>query len=385
MPDDTFRPERKKITQSEVDARMNQEEAAEMEAVARMRAMMSQQGEQLPPVGNPHLGMSEPAGPIEIKGNIPAAFKEALARKGVAPESVEPHKRQSLMNPNNPRPQTQQSQQQFTVQNGDSPLLAKLIDGVKGQNGGVQYEEIQLPSGGKFYDGTDGPRDGVLVIRPMTGDEEQILATPRFVKKGQAINMIFQRCMRDKYRSEDLLTVDRTYLLIYLRGISYSPEYDVEVKCPECDRKSGHTIDLATLPKTMCPDNYGPVLEDTLPSSGYTFRYRLARGRDEQQLQDYRDRRVKAFGEGADDTLAHRTAMLLEDIEGLQDKDDLKKLLKALPISDVSYLRSIISDPPFGVDTNIQISCPNCLHEFEIDLPLEANFFFPKARKKNQE
>ncbi|WP_447516277.1 hypothetical protein, partial [Clostridioides difficile] len=64
----------------------------------------------------------------------------------------------------------------------------------------------------------------------MTGEEEQILATPRFVRKGQAINMIFQRCLKEQFRPEQFLTIDRTYILIYLRGISYSPNYDVEVK-----------------------------------------------------------------------------------------------------------------------------------------------------------
>ena len=85
-----------------------------------------------------------------------------------------------------------------------------------------QYEEILLPSKGKFYDGTNGPSDGIISLRPMTGEEEQILATPRFVRKGQAINMIFQKCIKENFKVENFLTVDRTYMLLYLRGISYS-------------------------------------------------------------------------------------------------------------------------------------------------------------------
>ncbi len=385
MSEETFQPKRRKITEGDVDARTAQENAAELEAMARMRAMAAQDGGREVdeptfdrPQGLP--GMAEPAPVMNIKGNVPPALREAMARKGMDPSDGP--KKQSRMDPNRQREERPVQNQQFSQQHGESALFQQLVQGVK--QDGYQYEEITLPSGGKFYDGTDGPRDGVLTIRPMTGEEEMILATPRFVKKGQAINMIFSKCMQNKYRPEDFLAVDRTFLLIYLRGISYSPEYDVELKCPDCDKKFGHTIHLNHLDVTPCPDDFGPALEGTLPASGYTFRYRIARGRDEQQLQDYRDRRVKAFGEGADDTLSHRTVMLIEDIEGLTDKDELKKLLKVLKIEDVAYMRSVISEPPFGVDTTVQITCSNCLHEFDIDLPLEANFFFPKARKKDK-
>jgi len=73
--------------------------------------------------------------------------------------------------------------------------LANLLEAIKGQS--FIYEEITLPSLGRFYNGEDGPINGKLSIRPMTGEEEQILAKPRFVKKGQAIDMIFQRCIQE--------------------------------------------------------------------------------------------------------------------------------------------------------------------------------------------
>jgi len=188
--------------------------------------------------------------------------------------------------------------------------------------------------------------------------------------------------MKEQYRPEQLLTIDRTYMLIYLRGISYSPNYDVEVKCPECEKKFGTTIDLNTLYVEPCPVDYGPTLQDVLPTTKLPFSYRLSTGRDEQEITEYRDRRIKAFGDAsADDTLIYRTSMLLDNIDGLTNKGELQILLKNLPISDVSYVRNCINEPPFGVDTNVEITCPSCLQDFEVDLPLEANFFFPRRKK----
>lgn len=317
------------------------------------------------PITNDELGNNLPfpnnvqEGGVKITGTIPEGFKQALQQK-------------------NPEPQ---SEMRVT----GSSKLEELIAGISSK-GSLVYEKIQLPSKGKFYDGEDGPADGVLHIRPMTGEEEEILATPRFVKKGQAINMIFNRCIKEKnYNSANFLSQDRTYLLIYLRGISYTPEYDVEVKDPETDQSFAHTINLSDLEVNYCEDNFGPEnLEDVLPVTGYRFRYRLARGRDEQAVQDHREKRAKNFDLSgqADDTLLYRTAYLIDEVEGLSNKIEIQTLLKKLPIQDVAYLRSMVNEPPFGVETKVNITNPYTLNDFEIELPLEANFFFPRAKKR---
>jgi hypothetical protein len=77
--------------------------------------------------------------------------------------------------------------------------------------------------------------------------------------------------------------------------------------------------------------------------------------------------------------------MLILDLGGITNKNEILQLLKQLPINDVAYIRNTVSEPPFGVDTDVDIYCPGCLQEFTIDLPLEADFFFPRKRKKSKE
>lgn len=294
---------------------------------------------------------------FQIQGNAPAEFLRAMqAQKNIKP-----------------KPQNEELK-------STSSHFKEVLESLKPTIN--SFEEIELPSLGRFYDGTNGPTNGILSIRPMTGEEEQILATPRFVKKGQAINMIFRKCIKENYRPEDFLTIDRTYLLIYLRGISYSPNYEVEVKCQSCDKKFATTINLDALFKENCPDNYGPILNDVFPTSKLPFSYRLSTGDDEQAISEYREQRSRQYGDSAiDDTLIYRTASLLNEIDGISTKMEIQTLLKNLPINDVSYARNCINEPPFGVDTNVEISCPNCLEDFEVDLPMEANFFFPRRKK----
>jgi hypothetical protein len=376
MSDETFRPRRPNQTgESNTTNQENIPLSNPLDSVNQVRQQVNE--------GNNPNDMPG-GGAFNIQGNVPPAFAAAIqaAKSGQQPQSQPQSqpKRGLNMSAGGESTAYQQAPASSLSNASASGHLKELLEGLRGST--TIYEELQLPSKGRFYDGTDGPINGVVSIRPMTGEEEQILATPRFVKKGQAINMIFQKCLKEGFRAENLLTIDRTYLLIYLRGISYGPNYDVEIKCPECETKFSTSIDLNSLYVEYTPDEYGPTLQDVLPNTKLPFSYRLSTGKDEQEIQDHRDRRIKAFGDnGTDDSLTYRTAQLLNDIDGIDSKTELQILLKNLPINDVSYIRNCINEPPFGVDTNTEIVCPSCLSEFSLDLPLEANFFFPRRKK----
>ena len=314
--------------------------------------------------------------PFDIQGKMPPGLREALARKSPV-VSEEQEELPAFMRESAPRniPATKPKPKTETRVVGSDPFEAAMaaLDGLH------QWEEFEFPSKGRFY--KDIP--AVVHVRPMTGEEEQILATPRFVKRGKAIDMIFNRCIREKINTESLLSVDRTHLLIYLRGISYTPEYDVEIKCPNCGIKFQTVIDLNGLEVDECPPDFGPEqLEGHLPMSGFYYRYRLSLGSDEQQISQYRDKKIQDFGDQSeDDTLLYRTALLLDEIQGVRMLKEIQHILKKLPIADVAHLRNEINQPPFGVKTEVPMLCPSCTEEFKIDLPLETSFFFPRKKE----
>jgi hypothetical protein len=308
---------------------------------------------------NPFADVVRTEVPMEAKAEPPKEVKKPVQQK---------------------RPQTQMAQKKPR----GSAKLQDLIEGLMEK--GVRYDEIVLPSRGVFYDGKTGPSDGVLHIREMTGDEEQILATPKYVRKGVAVNMIFERCIRENFKTENFLSIDRTYLLVSLRSLSYGDNYEVDIKCPDCEKRFPHTIPLKDLIVNYCPDDFGPPLQDTLPKSEYNFTWHLACGKDENAVQTYRDVRLKEYGsEASDDSLMYRIALMLDEVEGLTNKVEIKELLKRLPVQDIAYLRNLALDTPFGLDTKLQITCAACYHDFEVELPLEAGFFFPRQKHKTEE
>jgi hypothetical protein len=370
MPDDVYRSSKKKVTQGDVAASPEGDPLAKVQQV--QNAMAKETGQDAPPNFANHGGTDN--APFEISGNVPPAFREAM-QKNKAPQAEADDSFEAFeAPPERPRKKKNKKKADLRVQGSDQ--LEGLLQQLAAKH---HWEEFTFPSRSKFY--TDIPP--TIHIRPMTGEEEQILATPRWVKKGKAIDMIFDRCIQENFRTEDLLSIDRTHLLIYLRGISYTPEYDVEIKCPACSMKFSTVINL-DLDVEPCPDDYdSDSLCGELPTSGFEYTYRLATGADEQEITSYRERRIQQWGDQSDDdTLLYRTALLLEDIEGVTMKKELAHLLKRLPINDVSHLRNVINEPPFGVDTEVPMVCPACTEEFEIDLPLETNFFFPRKKQE---
>lgn len=375
MADEIFRQVRKKVTAEDLGESQEENPLTSVRSV--QDAIAKETGKE------PTRPFETQEAPFQIAGNLPPEFRAAMSQKPMgnpviakeSDENFEPFEAP----PDRPRAAKKQAP------TPDSKIRAQGSDALEGLlqqlAGNHTWEEFEFPSKSKFYSNIPP----VINVRAMTGEEEQILATPRWVKKGKAIDMIFGRCIKENIRTEDLLSSDRTHLLIYLRGISYTPEYDVEIKCPNCGMKFAHVIDLNDMEVENCPDNFGPDdLCGVLPVSKFSYHYRLATGQDEQEISSYREKRIQQWGDqGDDDTLLYRTALLLEDIEGVTMKKELALLLKKLPIQDVSHLRNEINTPPFGVDTEIPMLCPACTEEFKIDLPLETNFFFP--RKKTRE
>ena len=383
MADDVFKQQRQKVTSEEVESTNPLDKIA-----AVQQAVAKETGAEPPKPFDPNQA------PFEVGGNVPPEFRQAMAERAqetanlgdrqVGSQNTEDPPEAAFDSfeapPDKPRRRSKRKakatgDKNIRVTGSDAleSLLQKLADD-------HQWEQFEWPSKGRFYD--DIPP--VINIRAMTGEEEQILATPRWVKRGKAIDMIFQRCIKENFDTESLLSVDRTHLLIYLRGISYTPEYDVEIKCPDCGIKFSSVINLNELEIEACPETFGP--EETsgeLPTSGFNYNFRLATGADEQEITNYRERRIAKWGDQSeDDTLLYRTALLLEDIEGVTMKKEIVLLLKRLPINDVAHLRNEINDPPFGVDTEVPMVCPSCTEEFEIDLPLETNFFFPRKKEE---
>ncbi len=356
MSEPQFRQERKKIDPTE----FGQSNPNTMEQVHNFRKNAGMDTANVIPL--------EEDGGVTITGAMPPAIQQML------------QKRPSAQPTEMPMPPPRES---MTLVNTGNDALDALLAGVSNLH---NYRPVNLPSNSKFYSNIPA----TLHVRPMTGREEQYLATQRMGKNNSATNMIFKSCIREKIDVSKLLVEDRTYLLIFLRGISYSNLYDINIKCPDCGTSFEESIDLNSLSVLTCDDNFNEDdLTGVLPMSQYKFQYRLPTGEDEVNIAEYSQKRQKQFPDGLDDTFFYRASKLLKyignDEVSISSATPILTLLPSMPVADINYLRNKLTDAPFGVKTDVEIVCKNCMYVFEATLPMELSFFFPKNKEEVEE
>lgn len=217
--------------------------------------------------------------------------------------------------------------------------------------------EVDLPSECKVYK-LDDPELPVT-IRPMTFEDEKSLVSA--AKSNQdPVNLILQKCVSN-IKIQDLLPMDKLYLIMKLREISYGDDYKTLLICTHCKSENPSTIKLSQLNVNPVPDDFCDPIELELPEIKKKVKIKLPRVRDEKILEN---------SESALDQLWR----FVQELGGYTDKSIIAGVVNKLPIRDVrTILNAIKSD--YGVDTKIKFICKDCGGVSIVDLPIDRNFF----------
>lgn len=271
----------------------------------------------------------------------------------------------------------------------------------------VPWEPVTLPSKGLYYDNM--VPDGVVQVRPMGIYTEKILSTLRLARTGQALDMVFKYCVRfpnEEFDPVNLLVGDSTFLLFYLRGITFGNLYDFTVKCndDDCAHVQHHTFDLNQLASTIKgPSDKEEPFEVKLPylseSTGRDFivKVRMLRRYDlttmtaerkhkrllgpsnaQENKLTKRFRQVQSV-ESINDVVEKNLALAIVEAMGTKDRDKIDKLVERMHSSDTGAIRQHLDDNSPGVDTTISVSCHECGNDMKVSLPITESFFRRKA------
>lgn len=265
----------------------------------------------------------------------------------------------------------------------------------------LPWEPVTLPSRGAYY-GSRVP-DGVVQVRPMNIYVERILSTSRFARTGRSMEMMMKHCVRFPDQSFDpteLLVGDSSFLIYYLRGITYGNEYEFMATCDndDCGAKMMKTFDLNDLARSIkyaSPSDREP-LEIKLPHMSKTLgrdikikvrfmrRYDLTTMMEEEQIE----RRVRPAGEtkqlsmDPDDMIERNLSLITQEVMGDSDRSKIDAFVSKLHSKDSSYIRESIEKKSPGMDTSIKIKCDTCGNSMEVSLPLTESFFRGKVREE---
>lgn len=216
--------------------------------------------------------------------------------------------------------------------------------------------EVELPSECRVYTLEDS--GAPITIRPMTFEDEKALVSAG--KNDDPVNLILQRCTTN-IRIPDLLSMDKLYLIMKLREISYGDDYNTLLICSQCKSENPTTIKLSQLNVNPVPDDFQDPITVMLPTLKKEAKVRLPRVRDEKMMVD---------PAGALDQIWR----FVTEIDGHIDKSIIARVVDKLPLKDIrTILKAIKTD--FGVDTKIKFECTSCGGVTVVDLPIDSNFF----------
>lgn len=227
------------------------------------------------------------------------------------------------------------------------------------------------------------PAGHKVEMRKLTVAEEDILTDIKLSKQGKSLDTLLAACVKSEMPLKKMLIGDRVFLIIKLRAMSKGNIYEARLKC-DCSEAFPEDIDLEKLKiQKLNKDNVeiddkGRYVfwTDPLPVSKKKFKLRLLIGDDEDRLTELRKEYPKEF-------MSRLLLLRIVEIEG--EKMINIKMIKELDSMDSQFLRETYDDHDCGIDTEIEVMCPDCYTELITNLPIDqVGFFLPHRKKKKK-
>lgn len=248
-------------------------------------------------------------------------------------------------------------------------------------------EEFELPSRGLLYEKGTALADGKLELKYMTAKEEDILTSPNLIKKGVVLDTLMKSLIISPINYDDICVGDKNGLMVASRLLSYGKDYTVDITCPECGQKEQITVDLAKLESKEIDDSDykdGNNFSFELPNSKRMVEFKLLDHRTEKSIEaELKGLKKIENRTGISQEMTTRLKYLITSIDGDTSKGAIRSFVDTECLAlDSRALRAEIERLQPDVDMSFVYTCSNCGYEdVDMEIPLTAGFFWPKAGK----
>lgn len=229
------------------------------------------------------------------------------------------------------------------------------------------------------------------------GSEGKMLSDRNLARSGATFDKILAGCWQQtlhagiyELRSDGsldwskVLVADRFYALLQIRMHSFGDDYAFAVQCTSaaCRAPFEWSLPLSQLPVVPLPEATrkafleGNRFETKLPRDGRRVWFRLMTGADELRTH-------AALKARRDDVLVTSLAMRVLEIDGVAERDK-RTFIEDMEMADAAALLERFDAVDGGVDTSIDVECPDCLAIQEVQLPFVGSFFLPTPSKRTK-
>jgi len=225
---------------------------------------------------------------------------------------------------------------------GDLPLESDIV--------------VKLPSEGRFYN----PPVNNVTITPITfEDEKQIASSVK--NKINPVNLMLSKCVKG-VDVNNLVLMDKLFLLLKIREISYGEKYPAKITCPQCSVDAEVNIYLDRLLINFVPPDLNDPREITLPKLNKKAKVRFARVSDESYL-------------ATQELVYTNLWRFVTELDGVTDPIFISKAIPKMHIRDVKFIMTNILRSDLGLDPKFIFECGSCGTESQLAVPINENFF----------
>ena len=246
-------------------------------------------------------------------------------------------------------------------------------------------EIVPLPSKGLVYPLDNPLSSGEVEIRYMTAKDEDILTNPNYLKRGLALDKLYEAIVVGNGKGEpinmsEMIMGDRSAVMLAARLLGYGSDYDIKVTHPDTGKEIPHTVDLNVLkPKEIDESLYknSREFEYELPVSKKIVVFKLQTIVEQKAIE----KAIRAQ-EKAGIPLRNQTTTLKHCIVSIDGNDDPKFINSFvdnyLLAKDSLHLRKYMIDINPDFDLTVVIDIPTEDFYQEMALPIDTSFFWPR-------
>lgn len=238
-------------------------------------------------------------------------------------------------------------------------------------------ETVELPSKGLLYPKDNNLAEGKVELKYMTAKEEDILTNTNFIKSGVVIDKLLKSLIVSDIKYEDLLTGDKSAIILASRILAYGNDYEFEYM------GEPHTADLSKLnEKELAQDvldaDHTNEFSFTLPHTKNEITFKILTVADEMAIRE-EIKGFKKMDKNSNNEITTRLCKIITSINGSKERKDIREFVNNYFISrDTTAFRKEYDRIAPEVDLTVNFEMEDGTDE-EAVLPIGVDFFWPEA------